>query len=210
MALNNADRSQEQINRAIDMEETLPLASVRAPSMTGIIDNDDTPETIENQNITGGAGVERPGIDDQHTNKANPATPALGVRISRGQALIGMLFLAIVVFNAISAGNAGFIGAQGWAFVLGGSSSNNATNPLEAVKKKLQHPAPGASTTATPALTPAQYINEIIQNMTLAQKLGQMMIVQFVGPTYSLDISTMINQYNVGAVLLYSTNNNVI
>jgi beta-N-acetylhexosaminidase len=59
-------------------------------------------------------------------------------------------------------------------------------------------------------LTPAQYINDIIQNMTLDQKLGQMMIVQFIGSTYTPDISAMINQYNVGAVLLYSTNNNII
>src|SRR5205809_2670643 len=45
--------------------------------------------------------------------------------------------------------------------------------------------------------------------MTLDQKLGQMMIVQFVGPTYSLDISTMISQYHVGAVLLFTANNNI-
>ena len=136
---------------------------------------------------------------------------AHGVTISRGKALIGILFLAIVVFNAISAGNAGFIGPQGWAFVLGGSTNTNGSNPLDAVKKKLQqHPVPGASVTATPAITPAQYINDIIQNMTLDQKLGQMMIVQFVGPGYSPDISAMINQYNVGAVLLFTANNNII
>ncbi len=131
--------------------------------------------------------------------------------ISRGKALIGILFLAIVVFNAINTGNAGFIGTQGWAFVLNGSNNTNATNPIDAVKDKLhQHPAPGAIGTATPALTSAQYINDIIQNMTLDQKLGQMMIVQFVGSTYSPAISAMINQYNVGAVLLFTANNNII
>jgi beta-N-acetylhexosaminidase len=36
-----------------------------------------------------------------------------------------------------------------------------------------------------------------------------MMIVQFVGPDYGLDLSTMINQYNVGAVLLFTVNNNI-
>ncbi len=45
--------------------------------------------------------------------------------------------------------------------------------------------------------------------MSLDQKLGQMMIVQFVGPTYSLDISTMISQYHVGAALLFTANNNI-
>ena len=216
MTLNNADRSKEQINRAIDKEETLPLAAAHTPSMTGIIDNqdfreDDMPEDIEDQDTVRVTAVGQPGIEDQDTSRVVSAAHAQGMSISRGKALIGILFLAIVVFNAISAGNAGFIGAQGWAFVLGGSSSSNATNPLDAVKKKLQqHPTPGASATATPTLTPAQYIDDIIQNMTLEQKLGQMMIVQFVGSTYLPGISAMINQYNVGAVLLYTTNNNII
>ncbi len=213
MTVNNPDRSKEQSNGAIDMEETLPLAAVRSPSssMTGIIDTDDPPEAVADEETARKTTSGRSGFEDQQTSRAGAPAHSQRIHISRGKALIGILFLAIVVFNAISAGNAGFIGAQGWAFVLGGSSGGNATNPLEAVKKKLQqHPTPGASATATPALTPAQYIDDIIQNMTLDQKLGQMMIVQFIGPTYSLDISTMINQYNVGAVLLYSTNNNVI
>ena len=229
MTSNNADRSKEQINRAIEKEETLPLAAAYSPSTTGIIDIQDcwesaTPGSIEDQDTARVAAVEQPGIENQDTSRVGAvgqsnselptrsvaAAPAPGMTISRGKALIGILLLVIVAFNAVSAGNAGFLGAQGWAFVLGGSSSNNASNPLDAVKKKLQHPAPGASATATPALTPAQYINDIIQNMTLDQKLGQMLIVQFIGPAYSLDISTMINQYDVGAVLLYSTNNNII
>ena len=217
MTSNNPDRSKEQISRAIEKEQTLPLAAY-SPSRTGIIDNqdfrgNDTRGAIEDHDTIRVSAVEQPGVADQETRRvvaASPARPVQGMTITRGKALIGILFLAIVVFTASIAGNAQFIGAQGWAFVLGGSSSNNATNPLDAVKKKLQHPAPGASATATPTLTPAQYINDIIQNMTLDQKLGQMMIVQFVGPTYSPGISAMINQYNVGAVLLFTANNNII
>jgi beta-N-acetylhexosaminidase len=67
---------------------------------------------------------------------------------------------------------------------------------------------PGATATAQ-QLTPQQYINLIIQHMTLDQKLGQMMIVEFLGPTYSYGISTMISQYNVGMVLLYSSDGNI-
>lgn len=220
MTSNNPDLSKEQINRAIEKVETLPLAAAHVPSTTGIIDNkgfwdNDTRGAIEDQNTARVTAVEQPSIEDQETSRVVAASsersrPTQGITISRGKALIGILFLAIVVFNAVSAGNAGFIGPQGWAFVLGGSSSSNATNPIDAVKKKLQHPAPGASATATLSLTPAQYINDIIQNMTLDQKLGQMMIVQFVGPTYSPTISAMINQYNVGAVLLFTANNNII
>ncbi len=229
MTSNNSERPKEQSNRAFEKEETLLQAAAHSPSTTGIIDNqdfwqNDTPEAIEDQDTARVAAVGQPEIEDQETSRVVSAeqenselptrpvaiAPSPGMTISRGKALIGILFLAIVVFNAISAGNAGFIGAQGWAFVLGGSNATNATNPLDAVKKKLQHPAPGASATATPALTPVQYINDIIQNMTLDQKLGQMMIVQFVGSSYLPDISAMINQYNVGAVLLYTTNNNII
>ena len=46
--------------------------------------------------------------------------------------------------------------------------------------------------------------------MTLDQKLGQMMLVQFVGSDYSLDLSTMISQYNVGSVLLLTGNHNIV
>jgi beta-N-acetylhexosaminidase len=234
---NNPDRSKEQVNRAIEREDTLPLAAARLPSSTGIIDNKITPvwgnegfEAIEDRDTALLRAVEQPEIEDQdaalvraveQSRSELPTRPLIAalappsarpvieprITISRGKALIGILFLAIVVFNAINAGNAGFIGAQGWAFVLGGSNNASGSNPLDAVKKKLhQHPTPGVS--ATP--TPAQYINDIIQSMTLDQKLGQMMIVQFRDPTYSFDISTMINQYNVGAVLLFTSNNNII
>jgi beta-N-acetylhexosaminidase len=37
-----------------------------------------------------------------------------------------------------------------------------------------------------------------------------MMLVQFVGPSYSLDLSTMISQYGVGAVLIFAANNNIV
>ena len=238
MKSNNLERSKEPANKALENEATLPLAAARSPSFTGVIDNKITPvwenegfEAIEDQDTALVSAVAQPEIEDQDTALvaavAQPeielptrplvAAPLprpvteLRTAISRGKALIGILFLAIVVFNAINAGNAGFIGTQGWAFVLGGSNNTNATNPIDAVKNKLhQQPTPGVSATATPALTSAQYINDIIQNMTLDQKLGQMMIVQFVGSTYLPDISAMINQYNVGAVLLFTANNNII
>ncbi|HZS78943.1 MAG TPA: glycoside hydrolase family 3 N-terminal domain-containing protein [Ktedonobacteraceae bacterium] len=128
-------------------------------------------------------------------------------KISRGKALIVMALLFIVVFQAINAGYAQFLGSQGWGIVLGGPASNGKNDIIAAVKAKLR--TPGANGTATTHITPQQFINEIIQNMTLDQKLGQMMIVQFLGPTYSLDISTMISQEDVGAVLLFTANDNI-
>lgn len=131
--------------------------------------------------------------------------------MTRGKAILLASLLLIVILNAANAGYAQFIGPQGWAFVIGGPANTNDSNPLVIVKNQLNHGlTPGATAQATPQLTPQQFINLIVQNMTLDQKLGQMMIVQFVGPTYSLDISTMISQYHVGAVLLFTANNNIV
>src|SRR5229473_8509087 len=60
------------------------------------------------------------------------------------------------------------------------------------------------------APSPQEYINAIVQKMTLDEKLGQMMIVQFTGPDYGLDLSTMISQYKVGAVLIFAANANIV
>jgi len=133
--------------------------------------------------------------------------------ITRGKALVFIVLLLIVVLSAVNAGFAQFIGPQGWAFVIGGSSSAGNNNVLANINNELRHnhsPIPGATAQATAHLTPQQYINLVVQNMTLDQKLGQMMIVQFLGPTYTLGISTMISQYHVGAVILYPANNNII
>ena len=130
--------------------------------------------------------------------------------ITRGKAILYISLLLIVLLNALNLSYAQFIGPQGWAFVIGGPGNTGNDNPLAIIKKELNHDlTPGATAQATHRLTPQQYINLIVQNMTLDQKLGQMMIVQFVGPTYSLDISTMISQYHVGAVLLFTANNNI-
>ena len=133
--------------------------------------------------------------------------------LSRGKALPLLVLLLMLVINATTAGYAQFIGPQGWAFVLGGPSGTIDKNLLTSINNDIQHnhkPTPGANGQPTKQLTPQQYIGLILQRMTLDQKLGQMMIVQFVGPTYGLDISAMISQYNIGAVLLFTANNNIV
>lgn len=130
--------------------------------------------------------------------------------MSRGRAILLAALLLILVFNATTLGSGQFIGAQGWAYILGGPVKTNDPNLLNNIANQLRlHPTPGATAQATQIVTPQQYINLIIHGMTLDQKLGQMMIVQFTGPDYGLDISTMITQYNVGAVLIFSANNNI-
>ena len=139
--------------------------------------------------------------------------PRSGFALARWQALLGIILLLVIVFSALNAGYTQFLGSQGWGIVLGGPDTSGNQNLLNDIRNKLRHdltPTPGTTGTATRQITPQQYINAILQGMSLDQKLGQMMIVQFLGPTYSLNISAMISQYDVGAVLLLSSNNNIL
>jgi beta-N-acetylhexosaminidase len=132
--------------------------------------------------------------------------------LKTGKALFFIILLLIVVFNAANAGFSQFIGPQGWAFVLSGPSTKSNSNLLKDVSHQFltKTPVSGVASRKPQQITPQAYIHALVQNMTLDQKLGQMMLVQFVGPTYGLEISTMISQYNIGAVLLYSANDNIV
>jgi beta-N-acetylhexosaminidase len=139
-------------------------------------------------------------------------TPQAGIK--RGTAVLLIALLAIVALQGLTFGPTQFLGAQGWASVLGNPVSQSDPNLLANIGKQIrQRPVtvkPGVTATVKAQMTPSQYIDLIVNKMTLDQKLGQMMIVQFTGPTYSLPISTMISQYNVGAVLVFTANGNVV
>jgi beta-N-acetylhexosaminidase len=131
--------------------------------------------------------------------------------IKRSHALLLVSFLCILVLQSIYTGSMQFIGPQGWSYVLNGPAGPGGNSLLQTTYNQLH--AHGASTpgaTSQQKLTTQQYIDLVIQNMTLEQKIGQMMIVQFVGPTYSPDLSTMISQYNVGAALIFAANGNIV
>ncbi|HBE28967.1 MAG TPA: glycoside hydrolase family 3 [Ktedonobacter sp.] len=136
--------------------------------------------------------------------------PAEGL-FSRGRAILLSVFLLIVIINAANLGSSQFIGTHGWAFVLSGSSATSDSNLLRDVANQLRHTStPETKTQTNRKITPEEYINTILQKMTLDEKIGQMMIVQFTGPDYGLDISTMIDQYKIGAVLIFAANNNIV
>lgn len=126
------------------------------------------------------------------------------VPLKRGQALLLVTVLCIVILHGLNLGAANVIGD--WANVLHGPASTG-VNPLQRANQDLHN---ASSTSGQPKLTPQAYINLILQHMTLEEKLGQMLIVQFEGPSYSLELSTMTSQYNVGAVLLSAANDNIV
>ena len=118
---------------------------------------------------------------------------------SRKKALLLITFLCMMLLQALPQGTQEIFGSQGWAYRLGGPISSK-TNLLDDVGNQIN------KTT----ITPQQFIATIIKKMTLDQELGQMMLVQFVGSDFSLDLNTMISQYNVGSVLLLTGNHNIV
>lgn len=131
--------------------------------------------------------------------------------LTRGRAIFLALLLAILIINATVTGFGRFFGPQGWGSAF--AAPNNAgQNLISQLQQQLRHtPTPGgtAQPTTTP-LTPTQIVNALMANMTLDQKLGQMMMIQFFGSDYSAALSTMINQYQVGAVLFFTVDGNVV
>lgn len=125
--------------------------------------------------------------------------------ITRKKALLFIAMLCIILLQSIASGSLQFTGAQGWNYLLYGNPANAANTK---VLEEITHHLP-ASQTAT-KMTPQQYIKLIISNLSLDQKIGQMMMVQFVGPDYSVSLDTMIKQYYAGSVLLFYANGNII
>ncbi len=128
--------------------------------------------------------------------------------ITKKYALLFIALLSILVFHSLAIGPTQFAGPQGWAYVLGGPASAGNGNLLGIGR---QNPLkPGSTAQPTHKLTPQEYVNMIVQRMSPDQKLGQTMIIQFLGPSYSLDLTTMVKQYNVGSVLIFAANQNIV
>src|SRR6266566_2329219 len=78
-------------------------------------------------------------------------------------------------------------------------------------------PIPSATTARPISLSPipsstplsdSDLAAQMVQNMTLDQKLGQMVIVEFYGSTVTADTSAMLQQYAVSGVLIENKNGN--
>ncbi len=127
-------------------------------------------------------------------------------RMSQGKAAIFITLLLIVILQAMSIGPTQFLGPQGWAAVLAGSSNDQRTSLLNALAQNKSSKDAHSKATADPQRT----VDTLVSQMSLDQKIGQMMMVQFIGADYSLQLSTMISQYDVGSVLLFYANGNIV
>lgn len=168
--------------------------------------------------------AEKPPLPTQHTIKETDVAtlePLSGadngteqqasvLALSRKKAAALMILLLLLVAQAINQGQEQFIGSQGWANVLAPNQVTNSTTQSVAKNQAGHNNTASSHKTANTALTPQAYIDQLVGKMSLDQKLGQMMMVQFVGSTYSLPLATMVNQYHVGSVLLFYANGNIV
>jgi beta-N-acetylhexosaminidase len=54
------------------------------------------------------------------------------------------------------------------------------------------------------------HIEQILDSMTLAEKVGQLLLVYFTGPDLSPQLQEMIDSYHIGGVILYQISGNLI
>jgi beta-N-acetylhexosaminidase len=130
---------------------------------------------------------------------------SLETSMGKGKAAILIILLFTIVWQTLTIGPAQFLGSQGWSYVLAGPSNSTNADLLAHLKQAAK-----ASGKTQTKLTPQQYVDLVISQMSLDQKIGQMMMIQFIGADYSLQLSTMISQYNVGSVLLFYANGNIV
>ncbi|MGH2508759.1 MAG: glycoside hydrolase family 3 N-terminal domain-containing protein, partial [Ktedonobacteraceae bacterium] len=125
--------------------------------------------------------------------------------LTRGRACLLATFLIMIMLNATMSGFGQFFGPQGWGLAF--NTSNAGSNLLNQVSKQLgpHGLTPGTAGTAVPP-TPVQIVNTLLQNMTLDQKIGQMLMVRFNYPTYGAALNAMLTQYHVGSVIEYAGN----
>jgi beta-N-acetylhexosaminidase len=80
--------------------------------------------------------------------------------------------------------------------------SGSTSQPTPVIKLKPTH-----TSTPTP-VTDSDLARRIVQGMTLDQKLGQMVIVEFYGATLNSDLAQMIQGNRIGGVLIENKNGN--
>ncbi|HEY1350322.1 MAG TPA: glycoside hydrolase family 3 N-terminal domain-containing protein [Ktedonobacteraceae bacterium] len=130
-----------------------------------------------------------------------------GQGLTRGRAALLALLLLILIMNVSATGFGQFFGPQGWGAVFNTAGNTN-QRLLNQLRQELQQtPTPGvAGQPTSPALAPNQIVDRLLAHMTLAQKLGQMLMIRFNSLNYSPLLDAMVTHYHVGAVIEYQGN----
>ena len=93
--------------------------------------------------------------------------------------------------------------------LLPDNSSGQHLSPIATASPTGSHIVGLSPLPTTGPLTDSELAMRIVQNMTLDQKLGQMVIVEFYGSTLNTDLNQMIQGNQVSGVLIENSNGNV-
>ena len=86
-----------------------------------------------------------------------------------------------------------------------GNGTSKTTSPPVTVTHPTIEPEPSPT-----VLTDSQLAVALVQHMSLDEKLGQMVIVEFYGPTLNTDLMHMIQVSDIGGVLIENKNGNAV
>ncbi len=111
------------------------------------------------------------------------------------------------IFNRYASTRA-LIPILGFVFVLSACALVPNNSPAASSAPRSGPPLTVTALPTSPPLSNGQLVTRIVNNMTLAQKLGQMVIVEFYGPTLNSDLQQMIEGNAVSGVLIENGNGN--
>ena len=124
---------------------------------------------------------------------ARRAKPSRAVRFSR-EVMVGALAISLLALLMVTTGPVGqraLAASTGSPAITAGTASATRKQPQEVV------------VTTTPIDDTVEYD---LSNMTLDEKLGQMIMVETYSQSYSGDIQTMVEQMHAGAFIVYKKN----
>ena len=127
---------------------------------------------------------------------ASRAKPSRAVRFSR-EVMVGALAISVLALLMVTAGP---LGQRALAATAGSPTSTASATSTTATARK--HPQEVVVTTTPIDDTVAYYLS----NMTLDEKLGQMIMVETYSQSYSGNIQTMVEQMHAGAFIVYKKN----
>lgn len=105
--------------------------------------------------------------------------------------------VALVVF---------LVGSPIFAASLLLQNTNSSNAPISSTQPNIKDVATVLPKILDPERREAIFINHMVSRMTLAQELGQMIIVEFSGPDFSDDLQYMLVNQQVGGTILYADN----
>jgi beta-N-acetylhexosaminidase len=144
------------------------------------------PEQVLHEGTWHGAQAYRPGPGRASARR---------VRWSR-EVMFGALILSVLVALMCAAGP---LGARARAY---GAAKTTPSSPTATLTPKRSLPAEVIVTTSPIDDT----VNWYLDNMTLDEKLGQMIMVETYSQSYSGDVAYMVQQQHAGALIIYKKN----